>query len=182
MISKFLSKTTAILFALSLLFSSCETINEENTNKLPIYCDNLTISVTNLPESVKAISLWGTPNEFKLENIQKQKNLYIADIENGTATFKLGTYHYPKLECQLVPMTSRDMTMYDATWWKNAFSGSSKFKNAKNNLVYEFENNSENNITLTLDIKSIYGDVSTEVFTTRFFTENYKTAFKVTIK
>ena len=65
---------------------------------------------------------------------------------------------------------------------KNAFSGSSRFENAKNNLVYEFENNSENNITLTLDIKSIYGDVSTEVFTTRFFTENYKTAFKVTIK
>ena len=70
-------------------------------------------------------------------------------------------------------MTSKDMTLNDSTWWQTAFSGSSEYANAENNLVYDFTLKDANNpMTLTLDVNSVYGNTS-GVFKQRFNTENY---------
>ena len=143
------------------------------------FSGSLTVKVTNLPASVKAVSFWGTPNEWKLANIQEEADKYIVDVVDGIATFDLGTYVFSDaFQCQIVPMTSKSMTMDDSTWWQYAFSGSSAFDNAENNLVYDFANGASNPMTLVLDISDVYGDTS-GVFKKRFNTEDYTTAFKM---
>ena len=153
--------------------------NENNGNE-PVYVYDFTIKVTNLPENVKALSLWGSCNYWKLENIKADKDSYIVDVIDGTATFafdKIGYGTY--LWCQFVPMTSKDMAMNDYTWWQTAFSGSSAYDNAENNLVYAKP--LANKVTLTLDVSTVYGDIISEenVFVKRFNTENYANAFQV---
>ena len=145
-----------------------------------IYIYDFTIEVTNLPESVKALSLWGTPNNWEFENIQKQADIYISKVTNGTAIFKFDKINTAEpLWCQFVPMTSRDMELNQSTWWQTAFSGSSEYATAENNLVYDFTTKKAvDKMTLVLDITSIYGDVS-NVFNCRFITYNYKNAFTV---
>ena len=106
-----------------------------------VYINNVTIKVTNLPTEVKALSIWGTLNNYKLANIIADKDLYIADVTNGTATFNFDKFNIiVPLWCQFMPMTSKDMAMSDATWWQTAFSGSGEYVNAENNLVYDFSN------------------------------------------
>lgn len=139
---------------------------------------NLKIKVTNLPNEVKALSFWGSPNEWLLENIQKEADKYIVDVINGgTAEFSFDKFNIVvPLWCQFVPMTSKDMPMNDATWWQTAFSGSDTYAKAENNLVYDFAaNGAKNSMTLTLDVSAVYGDTS-GVFKKRFNTENYTTA------
>jgi hypothetical protein len=139
------------------------------------FSGNLKIEVSGLPAEVKALSFWGTPNEWKLANIQAEADKYIVDVVNGTATFDLGTYVFSNiLWCQFVPMTSKDMTMNDSTWWQFAFSGSSTYANAENNLVYNFANGAADGMTLKLNVGSVYGSTD-GVFKKRFNTENYET-------
>ena len=143
------------------------------------FSGSLTVKVTNLPASVKAVSFWGTPNEWKIANIQAEADKYIVDVVDGTATFDLGTYVFSDdFWCQIVPMTSKSMAMDDATWWQYAFSGSDQFDDANNNLVYDFAKGASNPMTLTLDVSDVYGDTS-GVFKKRFNTADYTTAFKL---
>ena len=143
-----------------------------------IYVHDITVKVTNLPEEVKALSIWGSLNGWKLANIMADKDSYIVDVINGTAEF-----YFEKINivegfwCQFVPMTSKDMAMNDSTWWQTAFSGSGTFANAENNLVYD---GLTNKTTLTLNVKAVYGDVD-DVFKKRFNTEEYMNAFQATV-
>jgi hypothetical protein len=66
------------------------------------------------------------------------------------------------------------MTMNDSTWWQFAFSGSSTYANAENNLVYNFANGAADGMTLKLNVGSVYGSTD-GVFKKRFNTENYET-------
>ena len=154
-----------------------------NIEASPTFEGDLTIVVTGLPESVKALSLWGTPNEWKLANIQEEADKYIVDVVKGKAEFKLGTYTYSApLWCQFVPMTSKEMAMNDSTWWQKAFSGSSTYANAENNLVYDFTlqgANTKGTTTLVLDVKTTYKAVASKVFSARFNTDDYQTALKI---
>ena len=165
----------SLIAAASVLLAGLVSCNIEASRS---FSGDLTIEVTGLPEEVKALSMWGSPNEFAIANIQENADLYIADVVGGTATFKLGTYVYSNiLQCQFVPMTSREMAMSDATWWQTAFSGSSNYADYKNNFVYDFipDGAAHDPMTLTLDVTAVYGDVS-DVFNTRFHTKNYQTA------
>ena len=167
----------SLIAAASVLLAGLVSCNIEVSRS---FSGDLTIEVTVLPEEVKALSMWGSPNEFAIANIQENADLYIADVVGGTATFKLGTYVYSNiLQCQFVPMTSREMAMDDNTWWQTAFSGSKEYSNAKNNLVYGFPpSEAADPMTLTLDVKSVYGNLS-GIFKERFYTESYETALKV---
>lgn len=180
-----------IAFALLAMFAlSCQQVTEKNSetdsnssggsgtsDNNTKYINNVKIKVTNLPDEVKALSLWGSPNDWALVNIESNSNTYIVDVIDETAEFSLDKVDISApLCCQFVPMTSRYMEMSDSTWWQTSFCGSSLYENAQNNLVYDWANGAKNGITLTLDIKATYGDVS-NVFTTRFTTENYLNAF-----
>ena len=143
-----------------------------------IYAHDITIKVINLPTEVKALSIWGTLNNQKLANIMANKDIYIVDVINGTAEFYFEKMNIVRsLWCQFVPMTSKDMAMDDGTWWQTAFSGSSSYANATNNLGYD---GMTNKTTLTLDVSKVYGDVS-DVFVKRFYTEDYMNAFQVSV-
>lgn len=146
--------------------------------KKNMYIHDLTIRVMNLPSSVKALSFWGNLNEWKYDNIMADKDAYIVNVVNGVAHFVFDKANIvAPLWCQFVPMTSKDMILNDATWWQTAFSGSSSFGDADNNLVYNFtEQGLSDGMTLTLDVKKVYGDVS-NVFDTRFTTYDYTGAF-----
>ena len=170
-----MKKIISLIAATSILLMGLVSCNIEAPRA---FSGNLTVKVINLPSSVKAVSFWGSPNEWKLANIQEEADKYIVDVVDGTATFDLGNFVFSdRFWCQFVPMTSKSMTMDDATWWQYAFSGSSAFDNAENNLVYDFARGATNPMTLTLDV-SIYGDTS-GVFKRRFNTEDYTAAFKM---
>ena len=148
-----------------------------------IYAHDITIKVINLPTEVKALSIWGSLNGWKLANIMADKDSYIVDVINGTAEF-----YFEKINivegfwCQFVPMTSKDMPMSEATWWQTAFSGSTDYANAENNLVYD--ETLANKTTLTLDIAAVYAgyfERGNSVFEKRFNTEDYHNAFQVSV-
>ena len=147
-----------------------------------VYVYGLKIKVANLPDKVKALSMWCNINEWKLENIQEKKDLYIAEVKNGTAEFSFDKLNIlMPLWCQFVPMTSKDMEMNNSTWWQTALSGSSIFMNAENNLVYDFaENIVADKMILTLDTTKVYSSLE-DVFQRRFNTENYRNAFEVNV-
>lgn len=173
----------SLIAAASVLLAGLVSCNIEASRS---FQGDLRIEVTGLPEEVKALSMWGTPNGWLLANIQEEADTYIVDVVGGKATFKLGMYTYSRgLWCQFVPMTSREMAMSDATWWQTAFSGSSQYAKAENNLVYDFTKPGNTNIegTTTLVLKvndpTIYKSVASKVFTARFNTEDYKTALKI---
>ena len=144
------------------------------------YSGILKVVVTNLPDEVKAVSFWGNPNEWKLANIEADKDMYIVEVDGGTATFELGTYNFSEaLWCQIVPMTSKDMALNDSTWWQTAFSGSGEYANAENNLVYDFAaKGAADPMKLTLDVSTVYGSTA-GVFKNRFNTENFGEALKM---
>ena len=149
------------------------------------FSGNLTVKVINLPSSVKAVSFWGSPNEWKLANIQEEADKYIVDVVEGTATFDLGNFVFSdRFWCQFVPMTSKEMAMNDSTWWQKAFSGSSTYANAENNLVYDFTKGAADTMTLTLDVKAVYSDydVDADVFVKRFNTDGFGEAFTMSAK
>ena len=150
--------------------------------KKNVYVYDLKIKVANLPDEVKALSMWCNINEWKLENIQKEKDLYIAEVKNGTAEFSFDKLNIlMPLWCQFMPMTSKDMEMNNSTWWQTTFSGSSVYANAENNLVYDFaENIVADKMILTLDTAKVYGSLE-KVFERRFTTENYRNAFEVSV-
>lgn len=165
-----MKKIISLIAATSILLMGLVSCNIETSRS---YSGDLTFKVTNLPADVKAVSFWGNPNEWKLANIEADKDLYIVEVEDGTATFNLGTYNFSQiLWCQIVPMTGKDMALNDSTWWQTAFSGSSEYANAENNLVYDFAKGANNPMTLTLDVKAVYGESFT-VFKDRFVTDNY---------
>lgn len=170
-----MKKIISLIAAASVLLMGLVSCNIETSRS---YSGDVTIKVTGLPSEVRAVSFWGTPNEWKLANIQEEKDIYIVDVEDGTATFNLASYNFSKiLWCQFVPMTSKEMTLNDSTWWQTAFSGSSEYANAENNLVYDFSNGANNPMTLTLDVGTVYGG-TTGVFSKRFTTSDYAKAFK----
>ena len=174
-----MKKIISLIAATSILLMGLVSCNIETSRS---YSGDLTFKVTNLPADVKAVSFWGTPNEWKLANIEADKDLYIVEVEDGTATFNLGTYNFSQiLWCQIVPMTGKDMALNDSTWWQTAFSGSSEYANAENNLVYDFAKGANNPMTLTLDVKAVYGESFT-VFKDRFVTDNYAGALAATLK
>ena len=170
-----MKKIISLIAATSILLMGLVSCNIETSRS---YAGELTFKVTNLPDDVKAVSFWGTPNEWKLANIEADKELYIVEVEDGTATFNLGTYNFSQiLWCQIVPMTGKDMALNDSTWWQTAFSGSGEYANAENNLVYDFSKGANNPMTLTLDVSAVYGDTS-GVFKQRFNTEDYANVLK----
>ena len=175
-----MKKIISLIAVTSILLMGLVSCNIEAS---PTFEGDLTIVVTGLPESVKALSLWGTPNEWKLANIQEEADKYIVDVdENGTATFKLGMYTYSApLWCQFVPMTSKEMAMNDSTWWQKAFSGSGTYANAENNLVYDFTKGAAAPMKLTLDVSSVYSgyNISADIFNKRFNTESFGEALKM---
>jgi hypothetical protein len=172
-----MKKIISLIAATSILLMGLVSCNIETSRS---FQGDLTIVVTGLPAEVKALSMWGTPNEWKLANIEADSAIYIADVVNGKAEFKLGTYTYSGvLWCQFVPMTSRDMAMNDSTWWQTAFSGSSTYANAENNLVYDFAaKGAADPMKLTLDVSTVYGSTA-GVFKNRFNTENFGEALKM---
>ena len=170
-----MKKIISLIAATSILLMGLVSCNIEAPRA---FSGNLTVKVINLPSSVKAVSFWGSPNEWKLANIQEEADKYIVDVVDGTATFDLGVYIFSSpLWCQFVPMTSKDMAMNDSTWWQTAFSGSSTYANAENNIVYDFtkagNTNSDKETILQMSVKSYGGDLST-VFVKRFNTEDYQ--------
>ena len=171
-----MKKIISLIAVTSILLMGLVSCNIETPRS---YQGDLTIRVTNLPKKVKALSMWGTPNEWKLANIQEEADKYIVDVVEGTAEFKLGTYTYSApLWCQFVPMTSKDMAMNDSTWWQLAFSGSYTYASAENNLVYNFSKGASESMVLVLDIKSVYGNASSGVFKKRFNTDAFQEALK----
>ena len=170
-----MKKIISLIAVTSILLMGLVSCNIETPRS---YSGALKIVVTNIPADVKAVSFWGNPNEWKLANIEADKELYIVDVEDGMATFNLEGYNFSQiLWCQIVPMTGKDMALNDSTWWQTAFSGSKDFPNAENNLVYDFAANGANDpMTLTLDVKAVYGN-SFVIFKDRFTTENYQGAF-----
>ena len=175
-----MKKIISLIAVTSILLMGLVSCNIETPRS---YQGDLRIRVTNLPKKVKALSMWGTPNEWKLANIQEEADKYIVDVVEGTAEFKLETYTYnAPLWCQFVPMTSKDMAMNDSTWWQYAFSGSDTYANAENNLVYDFTlqgANTKGTTTLVLDVKTTYKAVASKVFSARFNTDDYQTALKI---
>ena len=173
-----MKKIISLIAVTSILLMGLVSCNIETPRS---YSGALEIVVTGLPDDVKAVSFWGTPNEWKLANIEADKDIYIVEVEGGTATFNFDAYNFSEtLWCQFVPMKSKDMALNDSTWWQTAFSGSSEYSNAENNLVYDFTKGASDGMTLTLDV-SMYGDVS-GIFVKRFNTENYQGAFTVDLK
>ena len=177
-----MKKIISLIAVTSILLMGLVSCNIETSRP---FQGDLKIEVRGLPPQVKAVSMWGTPNEWKLANIEAEADKYIVDVdENGTATFKLGVCVLAApLWCQFVPMTSKDMAMNDATWWQTAFSGSSQYSNAENNIVYDFTKpgnaNTKGTTTLVLDVKTTYKAVASKVFSARFNTEDYQTALKI---
>ena len=172
-----MKKIISLIAVTSILLMGLVSCNIETSRS---FQGDLTIVVTGLPAEVKALSMWGTPNEWKLANIQDEADKYIVDVVDGKAEFKLGTYTYSGvLWCQFVPMTGKDMAMNDSTWWQTAFSGSSTYANAENNLVYDFAaKGAADPMKLTLDVKSVYGSTA-GVFKQRFNTESFQEALKM---
>lgn len=171
-----MKKIISLIAAASVLLMGLISCNIETSRS---YSGDVTIKVTNLPDEVKALSFWGTPNEWKLANIEADKDLYVVDVEKGTATFTLAGYNFSTiLWCQFVPMTGKDMALNDSTWWQTAFSGSSDYANAENNLVYDFSKGANNPMTLTLDVNTAYSGGAAGVFNKRFTTDNYTGALK----
>ena len=107
------------------------------------YAGALKIVVTGLPTGedaeCTALALFCNLNNWKADKINGS-DIYIADIEDdGTATFSIDSYSYSeKLQCQFTPMASRSTVLNDSTWWAKAISGSDKYADDKNNLVYDF--------------------------------------------
>ena len=168
-----MKKIISLIAVTSILLMGLVSCNIETPRA---FSGNLKIEVSGLPAEVKALSFWGTPNEWKLANLQAEADKYIVDVVNGTATFDLGTYVFSNiLWCQFVPMTSKDMTMNDSTWWQFAFSGSGTYANAENNLVYNFANGAADGMTLKLNVGTVYGGTD-GVFKKRFNTEDYEAA------
>jgi hypothetical protein len=171
-----MKKIISLIAVTSILLMGLVSCNIETSRS---YSGDLTFKVTNLPADVKAVSFWGNPNEWKLANIEADKDIYIVDVEDGTATFNLGTYNFSEiLWCQIVPMTGKDMALNDSTWWQLAFSGSDTYANAENNLVYNFSKGASESMVLVLDIKSVYGNASSGVFKKRFNTDAFQEALK----
>ena len=178
-----MKKIISLIAVTSILLMGLVSCNIETSRS---YSGGLKIQVTGLPSDVKAVSFWGNPNEWKLANIEADKDMYIVEVEeDGTATFDLRAYSFSEaLWCQIVPMTSKDMALNDSTWWQTAFSGSSDYAKAENNLVYDFTTKgAANPMTLTLDVSAVYSsyDIANDVFIKRFNTSNYQTAFKATL-
>ena len=176
-----MKKIISLIAVTSILLMGLVSCNIETPRS---YSGDVTIKVVGLPDDVKALSMWATPNEWKLANIEADKDTYIVEVEDGTATFLLsGCMFSAPLQCQFVPMTSKDMPMNDATWWQYAFSGSSEYSHGKNNLEYDFSKGANNPMTLTLDIGSTYPsyNIAADVFNKRFNSGNtYASAFAFT--
>lgn len=171
---KYISVITLIV-ALTVGLVSC------NVESKRPFAGNLTLVVTGLPDSVKYLALFSDMNEFDPAVVNVDANNYKVAVSGGKATFSpdkiagLKGYAYSKiLWCQFVPMTDSS-TKLGADWWKLALSGSSTYDNAHNNLVYDFSKASDP-MTLTLDIKAVYGGTS-GIFVQRQHTESYKSAF-----
>ena len=107
------------------------------------YTGPLKIVVTGLPTGedaeCTALALFCNLNNWKADKVNGS-DIYIADIEDdGTATFSIDSYPYSeKLQCQFTPMASRSTVLNESTWWAKAISGSDKYADDKNNLVYDF--------------------------------------------
>ena len=174
-----MKKIISLIAVTSILLMGLVSCNIETSRS---FQGGLKIIVNGLPANVKALSMWGTPNEWKLANIQDEADKYIVDVVNGTATFELGTYIFSApLWCQFVPMTSKDMTMNDSTWWQTAFSGSGSYANAENNIVYDFtkagNTNPEGETVLILNVNDYKTNLSL-VFKERFTTEDFQGIMK----
>jgi hypothetical protein len=171
-----MKKIISLIAVTSILLMGLVSCNIETSRP---FQGDLKIEVRGLPPQVKAVSMWGTPNEWKLANIEAEADKYIVDVVDGTATFKLGVCVLAApLWCQFVPMTSKEMAMNDSTWWQLAFSGSDTYANAENNLVYNFSKGASESMVLVLDIKSVYGNASSGVFKKRFNTDAFQEALK----
>ena len=174
-----MKKIISLIAVTSILLMGLVSCNIETSRT---FQGGLKIIVKGLPDNVKALSMWATPNEWSLAKIQEEADKYIVDVVGGTATFVLETYIFSApLECQFVPMTSKDMAMNDATWWQYAFSGSKTYANNKNNIVYDFTKegnvNLEGETVLELNIED-YGIDLSLVFKKRFNTDNFQTIMK----
>ncbi len=170
-----------IIFALAALMSLCM-LSCDVESPRP-YTGTVKIVLGDIPDEVKAVSIWCTANEWKADNINGSSQ-YIAEVENGKAEFTLTDYVLSvPLQFQFTPMPTKDTKMGD-DWWSYAISGSSQYSQNKNNITCDFVvKGGHDGCVITVNKKTygasfwknpfpIYG-----VSATRWFNGDYKDCF-----
>jgi hypothetical protein len=176
---------TLLTLALMLTVVSCDIDSPRpNTGAVDIYlCD--------IPDDVKAVSIWCTVNEWKADNVNGSSQ-YIAEVaydENigsNVAVFKLTDYPLSvPLQFQFTPMPTKDTKRGD-DWWSYAISGSGTYDNDKNNMTCDFTSKGGYDGCKIIVSKETYGssywDGSFPVYgisPTRWFNPSWKSCFKV---
>ena len=147
----------------------------------------VTVVLEDIPDTVKAVSIWCAPNEWKADNVNGNP-LYVKEVVEGKAKFELEGYVLSEpLQFQLTPMPTKDTKMGD-DWWSYAISGSSEYSKNKNNITCDFiaKGKSSGDCTITIN-KTMYGVDYWKnkpfpiygVSPTRWFNENYSGCFTV---
>ncbi len=121
------------LMALS-LFSCDIDVERPNTG-------TITVVLEEIPDDIKAVSIWCNANSWKAAEVNGS-SIYIVPVKDATAssngrtaTFTLRNYVLSEtFQFQLTPMPALDTKLGD-DWWSYAISGSSAYKNDKNNIV-----------------------------------------------
>lgn len=145
------------------------------------YSGDLTIEVTGLPSSVKAVAMFCNLNEWKPELVND--TTFIQLVEGGKVIFSpadipelVGYMYSEELQVQFVPLTSASAKL-DGSWWSKAISGSSAYANAKNNLVYDFASRGAGNpMKISLDVSGSVADILVQ----RVHFENFNTILTAT--
>lgn len=166
-----------LVLTLMMSFVSC------NIEVARPFMGDLTLTVTGLPESVKAVALYCNLNEWKSEKVNGTS--FVQKVVNGKVTFSpadvpsLKGYIYSnELQCQFVPLINA-ATVLDGSWWNKAISGSATYANTKNNLVYNFASRGATNpMTLSLDVSAKVADILIQ----RIHFENFKEALEKKIE
>ena len=147
------------------------------------------VRLEDIPNDVKAVSIWCTANEWKPDNINGSSQYIDAvkyDEQKGCNYVQFHLTNYvlsTPLQFQFTPMPSADTKMGD-DWWSYAISGSSKFANKKNNIYCDFSAKGGYNGCTIIVNKSTYEAWGTTfpiygVSPTRWFNEAYSSCFEI---
>lgn len=173
-------KTLFLMVFVCFMFISCDIDSSRPLTK------DVTVVLTDIPSSVKAVAIYCNLNEWKCDNVNGNPT-YIADVTAGKAEWKFEGYTLATpLKFQFTPLPSADTKMGD-DWWSFALSGSSSYSDQENNMYCNFINlGITNNVKITVSKASftatggawspfpIYG-----IDSTRQFNPNFKKCFIV---
>ena len=135
----------AIIALMSLCLFSCD-IDSPRPNTADVK-----ITVEDIPDGVKAMSIWCTANSWKADKVNGSTE-YIVEVKNHRASFTLKGYTLSvPLQFQFTPMPALDTKLGD-DWWSYAISGSSNYNNDKNNMKCDFSKGTKIKLN-----KSTYG-------------------------